>query len=75
MLKYCIFTQAMGQYMYNPNTMECDLGNANKVARLVYLVVDAFIPVMLIFILYFFVFIMVRERNGKEKLTKLEVKY
>ncbi|XP_063862971.1 G-protein coupled receptor moody-like isoform X1 [Scylla paramamosain] len=52
----------MGQYMYNANTMECDLGNANKVARLVYLVVDAFIPVMLIFILYFFVFIMVVRR-------------
>lgn len=51
----------MGQYMYNPKTMECDLGNANKTARFVYLVVDAFIPVLLIFILYFFVFIMVRR--------------
>lgn len=52
----------MGQYKYNEHTMECDLGNANMVARLVYLVVDAFIPVLLIFILYFFVFIMVVRR-------------
>lgn len=51
-----------GQYEYNPNTMECDLDNKNRLARLVYLVMDAFIPVLLIFILYFFVFIMVVRR-------------
>lgn len=54
-----------GQYEYNPNTMECDLDNKNRLARLVYLVMDAFIPVLLIFILYFFVFIMVKLSSAR----------
>ncbi|KAK8746031.1 hypothetical protein OTU49_017229 [Cherax quadricarinatus] len=52
----------MGQYEFNTDTMECDMGSASIKARYVYILVEAVIPVLLIFILYIFVFIMVVRR-------------
>nr|XP_045600310.1 G-protein coupled receptor moody-like isoform X1 [Procambarus clarkii]XP_045600320.1 G-protein coupled receptor moody-like isoform X1 [Procambarus clarkii]XP_045600328.1 G-protein coupled receptor moody-like isoform X1 [Procambarus clarkii] len=52
----------VGEYGFNEDTMECDMTKGSIKARYFYIVVEAVIPVLLIFILYTFVFIMVVRR-------------
>ncbi|XP_069185088.1 protein trapped in endoderm-1 isoform X4 [Procambarus clarkii] len=55
----------VGEYGFNEDTMECDMTKGSIKARYFYIVVEAVIPVLLIFILYTFVFIMVKLSSAR----------
>ncbi|XP_071547256.1 protein trapped in endoderm-1-like isoform X2 [Panulirus ornatus] len=54
--------EVFGEYTFNERTMECDMASTDSKARQTYILVEAVIPVLLIFVLYIFVFVMVIRR-------------
>ncbi|XP_042217812.1 G-protein coupled receptor moody-like isoform X2 [Homarus americanus] len=61
-LKIPAIAGILGKYIFNTYTMECDMTSDNAMARLIYILVEAVIPVLLIFLMYVFVFVMVVRR-------------
>ncbi|XP_071547257.1 protein trapped in endoderm-1-like isoform X3 [Panulirus ornatus] len=57
--------EVFGEYTFNERTMECDMASTDSKARQTYILVEAVIPVLLIFVLYIFVFVMVKLSSAR----------
>ncbi|XP_042217814.1 G-protein coupled receptor moody-like isoform X3 [Homarus americanus] len=64
-LKIPAIAGILGKYIFNTYTMECDMTSDNAMARLIYILVEAVIPVLLIFLMYVFVFVMVKLSSAR----------